>query len=86
MMTVKFREPLSAQACVLVSSLISISSFPSNITLCLRKWMGDSSRVGESRLSYIRANNASSAEGPEMTSKEKGMRQRNNDWMTSLPG
>lgn len=39
-MTVKFRDPLSAQACVLVSS--GLLAFLNPLTM-YRKWMGDSS-------------------------------------------
>lgn len=47
-MTVKFRDSVSAQACVIVSTLGDIiSDTPSNDALLVRKWMADFLQAGE---------------------------------------
>lgn len=83
-MTVKFRDPLSAQACLLVRACASFfipGSFPT-----FRKWTVDSLLDAELKPPSSQESNDFNEVGEQMRSKERGLKLRRSVWMTLLNG
>ena len=86
-MTVKFRDPLSARACVLVSYVLKpfIGKEADNGVNC-RKCMDVSSLDEKSRPSCMQANSGTGGVEPATSSKEMATTLKRDGWTTSRNG
>lgn len=82
-MTVKFRDPLSAQACVIVRTSASFHNAPSPLR---RKWVADSLLVVVLKHLFILGSRDSNAVVQEKTLKEMEMKLRRDGSMTLQNG
>lgn len=82
-MTVKFREPIAAQACVVVCTTFSASLSPKTKAF-VRKCMDAFSRADRSRPLFSMANNGSNGVVLEMTLARRLQKRRKRSGWTSL--